>query len=262
MINPDQERFGEDAINQYILRSSVFLVPGRHGDKPDDIGSGTIICTPKSNFVVLTAKHVAEDAQRKEYRLGYGVGINPLSDFVAGILLPPGEVDVALLIVKESLSPILAERSIKPESVAHHNNEILDDDCLILNGFASSLTRYNEKNNIYGLVSITYWRCKLSLEKYDEKGRYRVEWKDAEQFRGNESLDLPEPYGISGGPLWRFRKSPKSPVWSPAGIGNIVGIQSAWDGKEILLVEPVQKWGHWFKDSIETVDRNYSSPIN
>lgn len=262
MINPDQENFGQDAINQFILRPSVFIAPGSAGDKPTDIGTGTILRTHQNHLVILTAKHVAEDARRAECRLGYGLGINTINDFVAGILFHPDEADVALLIIKEAVSAPLKEIALEPNSVPNSDDEIRDDDCLILNGFPAGLSLYNEKRNIYGLVSLTYWGCELSPERYDEKDRCRVEWKDAEYFRSNEPLDLPPPYGISGGPLWRFRKGAKSQVWSPEGIGNIVGIQSAWDGKETLLVEPVQKWGGWFQDSIEQVDRNYSSLIN
>jgi hypothetical protein len=262
MIIPDQEKEGQDAINHFILRPSVFLAPGSAGDKPPWIGSGTIIRTPQNNLVILTAKHVAEDARRVEYRFGYGLGRNIVNNFVAGIYFHPDKVDVALLIIKEALSSPLKDLALNPDSVAIPDYKILDDDCLILNGFPKELTEYDEKNNIYGLGSITYWGSKLSPERYDEKGRYRVEWKDAEQFRSDEPIDLPQPHGMSGGPLWRFRKGPKSPVWSPEAIGKIIGIQSEWDGKEILLVEPVQKWGDWFHDSMEKVDRNYTSLIN
>jgi len=262
MVNPDQEKWGQYAINTFISRPSVFIAPGIAGDKPNEIGSGTIICTPQNNLVILTAKHLAEEARRAKCRFGYGLGRNIVNNFVAGILFHPDEVDVSLLIIKEALSPPLKDLALSPDSVANRDDKILYGDCLILNGFPTELTQYNEKNNIYGLGSITYWGCKLSPEKYDEKGRYLVEWKDAEQFRSNEPLELPQPYGISGGPLWRFRKCPKSPVWSPEGIGKIIGIQSKWDGKEILLVEPVKKWGDWFRDSIKQVDHNYSYLIN
>jgi hypothetical protein len=262
MKNPDQENFGQDAIIQFILRPSVFIAPGSAGDTPTDIGSGTVIRTRQNHLIILTAKHVAEDAQRRHYRIGYGLDVCPINNFVAGILLHPDEVDVALLIIKEALSTPLKEIALKPDVISNQEDEIRDDDCLILNGFPAELSRYSKTENVYGLVSITYWGCKLCPERYDGRGRYQVEWKDAEQFRANEPLDLPPPDGTSGGPLCRFRKSPKSQVWSPEGIGNIVGIQSEWDRKETLLVEPVQRWGDWFQDSIDQVDGNYSSLIN
>jgi len=68
------------------------------------------------------------------------------------------------------------------------------------------------------------------------------------------NFELPSPEGMSGGLMWRFRKPPDNYIWSTGKIGKIIGIQSAWIGKETLLIEPVQKWASWFYESLETID--------
>lgn len=80
-----RELHAENAIMQFIQRSCAFLLPGKDGDRAEEVGSGIIIETNQKHYVVLTARHIAEDARREEFRLGFFMCVNPIPNFVAGI---------------------------------------------------------------------------------------------------------------------------------------------------------------------------------
>ncbi len=253
MMESDRERHAQDAINQFLQYSCVFILPGSEGRIASDLGSGVIITTKSDHLVILTAKHVAKDAKREEHRLGYFKCSNPVPNFVAGIIFSPGDVDVALLIVKDELTQPLKQLAISCEAIPTIDFEIHEKDILILNGFPGEVSYYSKERSEQGFLLITHW-CFLSSKSLDEKGRYRVEWENAVNWRSDGDFELPSPKGMSGGPLWRFRKPPDNYIWSPGEIGKIIGIQSAWIGNKTLLIEPVHRWASWFHESLETID--------
>ncbi len=256
MIDTEKERHAQEAINKFVQSSCAFLVPGIKNRVAREVGSGVIVCSRNGHHVILTAKHVAECAIREEYRLGFFKCSDPIPNFVAGILTFPNDVDVALLIVKDNLTPPLNQLAISPELIPTSNQDIQDQDSLVLNGYPGQISYYNQEQNEQGFKVMSYW-CLLSSNPLDERGRYRVEWKDAIVRGSNKHIDLPSPKGMSGGPLWRFRKPASGSIWSAGEAGKIVGIQSAWDRKKTVLIEPVQKWSDWFHKSIRKVDANY-----
>lgn len=256
MMQSERELHAQDAINQFVKRSCVFILPGTEGRIASEVGSGVIITTKSGHLTVLTAKHVAEGARGEEYRLGYFGCLNPLPNFVAGIILFPGDVDVALLIVKDEIAQSLKDFAISSGLIPEANFEIQEKDSLVLNGFPAQVSYYSKERSQQGFWVITYW-CLVSETGLDEKGRYQVEWKDAVRWRSDKTFELPSPKGISGGPLWRFSKPPSSSIWSAGDIGKIIGIQSAWDRKETVLIEPAHTWARWFHESIEKVDKSF-----
>ena len=60
--------------------------------------------------------------------------------------------------------------------------------------------------------------------------------------------------GMSGGPFWRFRPNNINEIWSPDRIGQIIGIQSSWNEKNVAYLEPVNKWGTWFHDMANNLE--------
>ena len=104
MIQSERERHAQDAINEFVQYSCACILPGTEGHVASEVGSGVIICTRNRHYVVLTAKHIAENAKREEYRLGFFRCSNPIPKFVAAIMPFPNDVDVALLIVKDDLA--------------------------------------------------------------------------------------------------------------------------------------------------------------
>ena len=250
----ERENYAQDAINEFVQYSCAFLLPGSAHHMATAVGSGVIIQTEQDHFTILTAKHIAEEAKREEYRLGFFKSSNPLSDFVAGILLCPDDVDVGLLIVKDTLSSQIRHLAVNHNFVPVEDHEIVAQDSFVLNGFPAEISRYDQNKSEQGFTVITYW-CVGENVSCNGKGRYRLEWKDANVWRGNQVFDLPSPKGMSGGPLWRFRKPVSTSFWSASEIGKIIGIQSAWDQKDTVIIEPVSKWSNWFHESIVTIDR-------
>ena len=255
-MNREKEISAQDAINEFLQRSCVFLISGEEESTAKEVGSGVIIQTKGGHFVILTAKHIAERAQREEYRLGYFMCHSPLPNFVARISLFPDDADVALLVVKDNLASALKSLAVSEESVPMEAADIVDGDHLVLNGFPAQISRYNEHERTQGFTVLTYWCCPENISN-DLRYRHRLEWKDAAAWRGEKGFDLPSPEGMSGGPLWRFRKTDTISIWSPGQIGKIIGVQSAWDQKETALIEPVLKWHDWFHSSLLNIDNAF-----
>jgi hypothetical protein len=256
MMESERELQAQKAIKEFVQKSCVFILPGAEGQKATGAGTGIIITTRGKHLAVLTAEHIAKPAIELEYRLGYFMCSNPIPNFVSGIIPFQGDVDVALLILKEELKQPLEQLAIKFEAVPTADFEVDEKDSLILNGFPWELSYYSKERSEQGFWVITY-RCLLCSESLDAKGRYRVEWKDAVLWRSEKDFELPSPEGISGGPLWRFRKPHKDAIWAPGEIGKIIGIQSAWDRKGTVLIEPVSKWAAWFHESLEKIDESF-----
>lgn len=249
-----RERHAEDAIKQFIQKSCAFLLPGNDGQRAEEIGSGVIIETKNKHYIVLTARHIAEDARRNELRLGYFLCENPISDFVSGIMYHNDEdIDVAILIIKKSLVSLVKPNAISSSSVPAEKAKIQEQNRIVLIGYPAQMSSLNERTKEQGFRSITYWCGPPSIEP-SSKGKLCLEWKNA-QMDGKDYA-LPPPNGMSGGPLWLFQKPAASCFWSADKIGKIIGIQSGWDRRENLIIEPVQRWCDWFHQSLDIVDQD------
>ncbi len=251
-----REIYAQDAINEFVQHSCAFLIPGSTHSVATGVGSGVIIHTEKGHLAVLTAKHIAEETKRHEYRLGFFQCSHPLSDFVAGILLCPDDVDVGILIVKNTLSLQIKHLAVNHKVVPVEDYGILAQDNLVLNGFPAEISRYDQNRSEQGFAIITYW-CAPESVSSNGNGRYRLDWKDANVWRADRTFDLPSPKGMSGGPFWLFRKPVPTSLWSAQKTGKIIGIQSAWDRKNTAIIEPVKKWSNWFHESIATIDQSF-----
>jgi hypothetical protein len=250
-----KDKYAKDAINEFIQYSCAFVIPGEEDTLAKGVGSGTILHTPKDRIAILTAKHIAKNTISENYRLGYYKCETLINDFVAGVLLHPEDVDVALLLVKDVFSQILKKYSVTVNSVPHENFELTENSVLLLCGYPSGIVQTNLKEGIQGFISMTYW-CDMPLKESDKKERIRLEWGDARTWGSNESIDLPSPEGISGGPLWCFQRPDVNAIWDPGSIGKIIGIQSAWDRKDIVILEPIKKWVDWFNKSVDQIERS------
>ena len=149
--------------------------------------------------------------------------------------------------------PALLDQDAIP---AKGQGEIADDDRLVLIGYPAQMSRYSEDKRQQGFESVTYWYPPADIS-FDKNGGYQLEWKDAAVWRGNRTFDLPAPKGMSGAPLWRFRKPSSSSIWSASEIGRIVAVQAAWDKKEVLFLEPVGKWSAWFHECFTIIDKDF-----
>ena len=112
------------AIADFVQRPAVFLVPGGAKDPLTEVASGIALLTPGGTVTVLTAWHVAKDAQDAPHRLGYK-GCDPgLNDVVRGIIPGPRRelaagvtgceelVDVALLLLSTEAQRVLRSMAV------------------------------------------------------------------------------------------------------------------------------------------------------
>lgn len=252
----EREEQGWHAINDFVAQSCVFILPGGEPPPAPEVGSGTLLTTPNRGIVVLTAKHVAMDARRYQHSLGYFKCEDVMPDFVAGIVPHPEDVDVALLVVRQELVASLIPLAATPSSILDSHFELFNDDALVLNGFPYQASYFRSDPCEQGFKVLTY-RCHEGPPPRDTRGRYRIPWHDIPGSGADVDLNRLSPGGMSGGPLWRFRKAPPTSVWSAGRIGVVVGVQSAWDEGDTLFVEPVEKWGTWFHDAIAQVDGHF-----
>jgi hypothetical protein len=253
----EKERWAQDAINKFVQQSCGFLVPGEEGRIAPEVGTGTIVRTKGGHYCILTARHIAEDALKKEYRLGFLGCTNPISNFVGGVLMFADDTDIGLLIVKDELATPLRNLALTQDSVSAKEQEgIVAEDTIVLTGYPAQISHYYKKESLQDIELITYW-CSPEAISLDKSGRYQLEWKDAVPWRRNGTFDLPAPKGMSGGPLWRFRKPASSSIWSASNIGKIVAVQTAWNWKDTLFLEPVETWSDWFHESLSTIDKTW-----
>jgi len=247
------DRYAKDAINEFLQYSCVFLASGSEGDVATEVGSGVVIKTKRGRFVILTAGHIVKELKREEYRLGFYKCPDGISEFAAGYIFNEGDVDVGVVVVRDRYSSLLDKISISEESIPLEPVEITTDDILVLNGFPAKIVRDYENKRVQGFRMLSYWCCPESI-RYDKKGRYCLEWQDAVQWHEDSAFDLPSPVGMSGGPLWCFRRPKVNSIWTPRGIGQIIGVQSAWNEKDATYIESVNKWSGWLQDSLQSVD--------
>jgi hypothetical protein len=253
-METERENYAQDAINNFVQYSCVFLIPGQPHQIATEVGSGIIIQTEKKHIAVLTAKHIAKKTKSEEYRLGYFKCSHPISDFVYGIMLFPDNIDVGIIIVKPSHTQQILHLTVDHRVVSVVDHTLISQDILILNGFPSDSSSYNQNTNKQGFMVLSY-ECVPENISSDEKGRYQLDWKDAIASKDGQTFNLPSPEGMSGGPLWHFQKPNRTSFWYPQKIGKIIGIQSAWDCKHKTIIEPANKWSNWFYHCIKEIDQ-------
>lgn len=247
----DLELESRAVIDQYVVRRLVYLIPVEPRDNPDWVSSGTIFGTPKGHVVVLTARHCAKDAADREVRVGFHECAQVIHNSVAGVTYyPDRNVDAALLVMKGAAREALRAFAMGPNDIAE--DEIVPaTDLVFLGGFPSGLVIRRGARD-WGLKSVNYGTA-LADPPLDRGGRYRVLWTEMVTADGN--IEMPDPEGISGGALWRFRGG-VSTVWSPTNRIRLAGIPIAWrDAERVEVAEPSSRWKAWVVAAFDEVDR-------
>jgi len=104
-----------------------------------------------------------------------------------------------------------------------------------------------------GFASVTYGTG-LQDPEHDERGRLRIAW-DERVLPGGGVIKMPNPEGISGGAVWRFRRPARDALWSPSSIGRIIGVPVSYaERTHTEFAEPVDKWRMWFLRTLVDID--------
>jgi hypothetical protein len=267
--SPAQEAAGFKAIGDYIERSIVAVVFGPDGKAATNVGSGILLRTSK-HFVVLTAWHVAKRARTEPLRLvGRATG-SALPDFVGGILRHPRSsevhdvraVDVGLLVVKSDYESMFADLklpSAREVVAANDDVEVKENDNLFMTGSPWAARVAPKDSREHGFVGFAYHTgIRDDCGETEHGPGLHVEWRWAEPgYAPSEVIfELPDPYGISGGPVWRYTRQPPPPaLWTPT-RGRVVGINvDYWPARWCARAQSVADWGEWFREAVEAIDR-------
>ncbi len=280
----DLEKSAFDALNDFAGSALVFLWEGEVSadNAATANGSGTVLRTPGGRLFVLTARHVFEDDSNGEPQtferaqtVKYAVGGRAVQFGKADAL---GEqhwhpsVDVAIALLKPDVATHFADAALSVDMVAKTADDATEGHMTMICGFPAGYRRtaidHQNKKVDHGLASVTY---STDVEGQDNKGRHRVRWGEAEMtgtvpmqardsaaarqlgIKPGQVFDLAHPGGISGGPLWRFRKVPKNEVWEPSKLARIVGIASTYLEPH-SFAPSVSTWGDWLRDAIAKID--------
>lgn len=276
----DSEQAKQDharaAIGEFVQRPAVFLVPGSSTDAPTTVASGVALRTPGGVVTVLTAWHVAKDAQDTAHRLGYR-GCDPgLNDVVRGIIPGPARevtgceetVDVALLLVSDDAQRVLRSMAVVMANIASDDDVDDDKDVVVLSGYPFYLSgTLDGSPKSRGYSHIHYI---TGVRHRDDCGRLHVSWDEAVVQPGDEVpphvavkpgevFRLGHPGGISGGAVWRFRGAKKEqPIWAPSSDGQIIGVPMAWDGVNTEIAESCCLWRDWLLESVTKIDEHHA----
>ena len=258
-MKSELERAATPLVMDFIARTLVFLIPGRGNEVPPWVASGTIFVTPASRAVVLTAEHNVSRARDQALRMGYYRGTNVLEDVVAGIVAN-ADRDVAAVALNKEATSAVAAYGLR-SAVIGAEQTFDSKDAFVLAGFPAAwmLQRWTERPGNrplreLGFPSTTYGTA-LADPQLDDRGRLRVVW-DERDISGQPPEKMPDPEGVSGGALWRFRSIGKAAVWSPEAAGTFIGVPTDFRaGERVELVEPAAAWRSWFVETLDLFDR-------
>jgi hypothetical protein len=252
-------------MHGYARQALAFLVDGPIDARTSTAaaGSGTVLKTADGHVVVLTAKHVIEEMPEGGICVG-STGIDGIADAVARRWMHPTE-DVAVALLSSDAQERFVSSALPADVVpASSDTQFLEENPMLICGFPSAyrktLVDRAADRACVEFFSTSYLTVVDPL--LDERGRYRVTWKEAvlsehdrvePAVKPGEIFVIRHPRGISGGPLWRFRRPEKTALWAPAKMANLVGIASTYlDGIEFC--PSVAVWGDWFRETLSSID--------
>jgi hypothetical protein len=239
-------------VHAYVAESLVFLAPGTKKEAPAWVASGVLIKADDGATVVLTAAHNLDDP-KLAFRMGGMVNRDPIEDVAFEFRVHPGQ-DIGLILLRPHAADAFARYAVPVEQIAN-DDVVTDEDALLVAGFPSALVKsiveHRKKRVEFGLNSVTYLTGLQNPPK-DEQGRFRVSWTEMSS-NGGASVKMPAPNGISGGPLWRFRKVASGKLWHPLASGQIIGVATAWNKTDTEFAPAASSWRHWLVEQLGQV---------
>lgn len=257
-----------------VSSTLAFIVPSAVGDAPArEVGSATVVRTPAGKVILLSVSHnFAEPAPVRS--VGYSNAPDAINDAIDHVISHPkavpgaaNEVDVALAIPKPDAAAELNKVAISYDQIATAtDSDIAPEDACIVGGFPWDMTlRHEDKARRIRtqlFASLTYG---CTIANRDAHRRYQIPWTGGTfttpglwtVATGETKLTtMPQPHGMSGGGLWRFRKpATNEPIWTPQKAGKLIGVQRGWYRDDrTLVVESVATWGEWLAEVIRDVD--------
>jgi hypothetical protein len=270
------KKSGIAAIQNYASRFSVAIRPTPSSTANEWVGSGTVVRTPGGKLVVLSAKHVLEEIAKIDghVAVGFGpTGISIPSDGVCmatTLLFGPEGVDVGLFVLNPTAATYLADSISVNDIGSSSDTGIEEGDAFVAVGYPWQLVHdqadYAAHVNWHFFSKIIYT---VKVRGLDRRGRYEMNWnngiapQEASHLLPNLAAQLvsnggphvpPDPPGVSGGALWRFRGPPRL-IWTASAYGKLVGVLCSWIRDDrIQIAESASAWGDWLRAAIKELD--------
>lgn len=232
-----------------------------------------MVRTPTGRILVLTAWHCVEDLPKRKYSLGFTDERSGIWDPFEDVIRGPEPCDVALATLHSESENALKDSPavIEADMIATPDDDgVGEQDWCVLGGFPSLFVREHVDHGAKVITqmpgAITYAGC--TATNRDQRGRYAVTWTEEaevasihpdvarqDDIRAGDTNKMPHPAGMSGGPLWRFRRaSAPTGVWMPDKRLKIIGVAVSFlESKRIEFVESVSAWGEWFHAQVADI---------
>lgn len=244
------------AMCKYLDRHVIGVILESEG-VAQCIGSGTGIKIDGRYFIV-SAGHMLMDAKKNKWDMvltGRGQPSPEVSSFLGYGCRLDEFVDIAWI----ELDPESAN-SLSQEFVALNYLSIsicyLENDLAMVNGYQRDLIRiqpFHERRKLtlkplcFQTLTLhpNVWSSEFNdaidiLLKYPEEGCVDSSGKP---------INLPEPYGISGGGIWALDVNCEG-IWAPS-KAKLIGIEHSWDPSEhYLRATQIQHWLQMLKEDV------------
>ncbi|HEX4335268.1 MAG TPA: Fic family protein [Polyangiaceae bacterium] len=263
------------AAGAWVSRSLVCLAQQRASERVNALATGTAIRTPGGRVVILTAWHNVSDLQENPWSLIQDSWPSAVQRGVTHAIEGPADCDVAIAIPSPQAHEVLvrARCTVDSASIATSNDDVVDSThWLVMGGYLGALTSeavdHSRKTVTQSFGSVTYafpFAPRDALRR-----RYRIPWIEnavvsslnpidarAASVRVGDSEPLPQPHGVSGGPVWRVQTgTPPNDLWTPEKRLKLVGVATSYlEPERIEFAESVASWGNWFHETIAAIDR-------
>lgn len=244
------------AMLTYMYSVSICIV-GFKGGEPYEIGSGTCVKIG-SRYLIATAAHVIKQYSNSEIRIVHTDEPNSNSITIinrGAVLDKKAGLDIAWLEIDPKSIGIFQKKFITLDRLTPNLGSV-SDDIVFVYGFPAKLVdKARLSKKMFQATPIGYTTTTKEITKWPiDKNLDRHILLDWPQF-GNISantgtqIDLPEPYGISGGGIWKININ-NGGIWSPENA-CMIGIEYSWKEEERWLCgNQIQHWIQLIKKDI------------
>lgn len=204
----------------------------------EQVGSG-LRAVLNGRRVIITARHVIEDAMRYPHQFALSAGFGHRPYLVQGKIDSDPVGDLAIYNLPEDFPSDTPEIRFWPEERVQRSSERIATDFLFVHGFPGRRSRFFRFMNGLASRSLPYGAMQRlePLTAALQPHEFAMEF-DPTTVRGldSESDATIDPRGLSGSPVWRIGISGRArEEWSPA-LSVVVGFLTQWRQEDRVLI--------------------------
>ncbi len=259
-INDREEKYKIEALREFIGRSLVGFERGS-----GSAGTGTLVQVGE-DILIVTAGHVVQKIVNERAptsmmslplvtRSDKEIYFTKSEDFMLGyqvLLKEERWFDVGLIQLKQDVADMCREYAVDISMLVEQIpvSELADLHAEIA-GFPQSLIlEEGDRESIMRslMFATNVWsKCKHAHPDSKRDGiplgfGIHVDWSGHWDPDTGLARENPAAGGMSGGPLWAFKKSTNEELWFPAKKAVLVGINFWWDHPDCIRCVPISEW--------------------